>query len=214
MNMKDNLIPKEELINAKKARINELKNAINGIKSLGFQPPRDMTVELSELEKTVLVNYELIPTLETILEKEFSKFTSEINLSLNYSHDSGVSILFNDYNSKHTNRPKRLKIKVVFSNGETIKYQFGGDTIVEFIREVGVEKVEKLNIRTGKIDGDRLIITEETFRNTSELERRLCAYKSAGNGYYVHTCLTTNRKVEIIKTIIDRLGVDANVVVE
>lgn len=35
MNMKDNLIPKEELINAKKARINELKNAINGIKSLG-----------------------------------------------------------------------------------------------------------------------------------------------------------------------------------
>lgn len=180
--MKDNLIPKEELINAKKARINELKNAINGIKSLGFQPPRDMTVELSELEKTVLVNYELIPTLETILEKEFSKFTSEINLSLNYSPDSGVSILFNDYNSKHTNRPKRLKIKVVFSNGETIKYQFGGDTIVEFIREVGVEKVEKLNIRTGKIDGDRLIITEETFRNTSELERRLCAYKSAGNG--------------------------------
>lgn len=97
MNMKDNLIPKEELINAKKARINELKNAINGIKSLGFQPPRDMTVELSELEKTVLVNYELIPTLETILEKEFSKFTSEINLSLNYSPDSGVSILFNDY---------------------------------------------------------------------------------------------------------------------
>lgn len=211
--MEDNLLSEEELINAKKARINELKNAIDGIKSLGFQPPRDMTFELEELENSVLINYELIPILKGLLENEFSKFTSEINLLLNYSPDSGLNISF--YNNKnHTSRPKRLKIKVVFSNGEIIKYQFGGDTMVEFIREVGVDKVEKLNIRTGKIDGDRLIITEEIFRDISELERRLCAYKSAGNGYYVHTCLTTNRKVEIIKTIIDRLGVDANVVVE
>lgn len=210
--MEDNLLS-EELINAKKNRINELRNAINDIKSLGFQPPRDMTFELEELENSVLINYELIPTLKGLLENEFSKFTSEINLLLNYSPNSGLNISF--YNDKkYASRSKRLKIKVVFSNGETIKYQFGGDTMVEFIREIGVDKVEKLNIRTGKIDGNRLIIKEEIFRDISEVERKLCAYKSAGKGYYVHTSLTTNRKVEIIKTIIDKFGIDANVFVE
>jgi hypothetical protein len=210
--MEDNLIS-EELINDKKARINELRDSINNIRSLGFQPPHDMTFELAELENSVLINSELIPTLIGVLEQEFSKFTSEINLLLNYSPDSGLNIsLCND--RKQNNRSKRLKIKVVYSNGGTIKCQFGGDTIVEFIREVGVERVEKLNIRTGKVDGNRLIIKEEIFRDIDESVRKSCAYKSAGKGYYVHTSLTTSRKVEIIKTIIEKLGIDADVFAE
>ena len=197
--MEDNLIS-EELINDKKARINELRDSINNIRSLGFQPPHDMTFELAELENSVLINSELIPTLIGVLEQEFSKFTSEINLLLNYSPDSGLNIsLCNDRKQKI--RSKRLKIKVVYSNGGTIKCQFGGDTIVE-------------NIRTGKVDGNRLIIKEEIFRDIDESVRKSCAYKSAGKGYYVHTSLTTSRKVEIIKTIIEKLGIDADVFAE
>lgn len=40
------------------------------------------------------------------------------------------------------------------------------------------------------------------------------ALTKVGNRHYVHTCLTTSRKVEIIKSIIDKLEIAANVVIE
>lgn len=214
--MEDNLLSEEELIQAKKARINELKNAIEGIRSLGFQPPHDMVFELEQLESLVLVNYELIPTLTGLLENEFGKFKSEVNLLLRYSPEEGLDISF--YNEKRSNpkatRTQKGKIKIELSNGDVIKCMFGGDTLAKFIEFVGAKNVHKLNMRTGSIDGKRLIITKEQFEDIGDEEKKICRYKQVGYGYYVHTCLTTERKVDIINSIIEELGVEANVVVE
>lgn len=180
MNTEDNLISEEELINAKKARIIELKNAIESVKSLGFQAPHDMIFELEHLENSVLVNYELIPTLTELLEQEFSKFNSDINLLLRYSPKSGLDISFYSDKKKgsHINKSKCGKIKIEFQNGDIIKCMFGGETLAKFIETVGAEKVYLLKMKTGVMDGKRLIVTKEQYDDMDDDDRKPCAYKS------------------------------------
>jgi hypothetical protein len=213
--MEDKLMSEEELIQAKKARINELKNAIESIKSLGFQPPHDMVFELEQLENLVLVNYELIPTLTGLLENEFSKFKSEVNLLLRYSPEEGLDISFfsDRISNSRKSRTKRGEISIVFKNGEVISNAHGSDTLTDFIRQVGTNEVKKLNMKTGPSGGRDVIITTEELNGLSESVRYNCRYKSVGNDLHVHTCLTTERKCEIIKNIIEKLGIDAKVII-
>jgi hypothetical protein len=98
----------------------------------------------------------------------------------------------------------RKKIKVTFPNGRIICNDIVSDTFIEVIKLSGPEKVQGLNIICA---GDNLVIPIQRIN-----PKYAIMTKSVGNGLYVNTNISTNRKAKFLKQISDSLGL--NLIIE
>lgn len=198
-----------------KQRFEELKIAINNICELGFEPPQNMVDELSRLENEIIINGELIPTLTSLLDKEFEKFTRDVNLLLKYSPDDGLKISVVHIRSDEENSLRKSygKISVILHNGRTINGANGSEVLREFVMFAGAENVKSMNLFSNTSNETNIILTKEEYSQLTQAKKIHGNYKSVGSGLFLFTCLSTERKADIICKISENLNLSAKIFV-
>ena len=100
--------------------------------------------------------------------------------------------------ANRSSKKKTFKLRIIFPNGRIIDHNNVSTTYCEFIKEVGTEKVNKLNICHAGVN----IVSQELHPKYSDYQREI------GGGWYVMTNSSTINKYQDVINIINNFDLD------
>ncbi|MBR1464400.1 MAG: DUF262 domain-containing protein [Prevotella sp.] len=103
-------------------------------------------------------------------------------------------------NGKKKRSPNKL-IRIEYPNGDFIQKEKANETLIEFIRRTGCNRVKELNI---KVDYNNLVSEAKDGTNSSEFHK-------VDDKWFINTHSSSQAKVKQIKTISEALGLQIKV---
>lgn len=204
-------------------KLETLYNAIENFKTLGVKID-EKTIESTLSVEESIIRSEMIPAMSNAIIPIISQIQRELVLVIEYSPDKPIELKMTRKRSfklteeeesiitqrkefkkevkytlkSHTKSPK-TNLLVSFPTGEKIKNKLAMNTFCEVIEKIGLQKVEKLNIRSC---GSNLVskIKSPTYRQ-----------KKLKNGYYIITQTSTNQKKKHLELISKKLNLNLTV---
>ena len=210
------------------SRLDQLYKAMQTLNSEGLVLNEDLLNQVSELEEKIIKN-EILPIIRETIEPALSPVQRDLVLVVEYSPNSPISVKLSrkrnfvnelpdakiiepDPEVEHRTNPtiKAFSSKspatnlcITFPNGKIIKNSKAVDSLIEFIKYVGVEKVRQLGIIRCKI---------QLISNTID-KKYGSRQKPLGNGWYVMTNTSTEDKKKDIETISKAYNLGVKVVI-
>lgn len=178
-------------------RLSELESHITWLRSHGYEVPAELeqhyNEEKSEHENLIIKDKltEFIKSFvaeHNIVDKEISvRFNSE-SITIAINGDDGKTYRRNDKEKIDENSIRSFKhgaLKITMPDGTVFQSSKSVETLIEFIKYVGVEKVASLNI---KRNGEYLVSRTPSIKYAD-------SQKHIGDGWYVMGHTSTRYKV-------------------
>ncbi len=139
--------------------------------------------------------------------QEFDSEESAIN-DMGASEEDTASEITECADSDQTasSRP-RTNLRIVYNDGRVIVNKTAKASLIQFIKEIGADRIAPLNIRRGESDTTPLLLVEsgsDTAKSYGYTKEPVC-------GYHVWTYSETDQKKMQIEKIIDKLKLGAKV---
>lgn len=204
-------------------KLEALYSAIENFQKLGVKID-EKTIESTLSVEESIIRAEMIPAMSNAIIPIISQIQRELVLVIEYSPDKPIELKMTRKRSfklteeeesiitqrkefkkevkytlkSHTKSPK-TNLLVSFPTGVKIKNKLAMNTFCEVIEKIGLQKVEKLNIRSC---GSNLVskIKDPTYRQ-----------KKFKNGYYIITQTSTNQKKKHLELISKKLNLNLTV---
>lgn len=207
------------------SRLSELYKAMDTLRKEGVSTD-DLELKVGRLEVEI-IQKEILPVVTQTIEPALKQVKRELVLVVDYIPDQPISVHLSrkrnitdviadaveilpdpavehktnkGFDKKITRSPKK-GLSVIYSDGEVLQLNKASDTLAEFIRRVGYQKVRDLNIKV-----DRINLVSNTKDSKYGAEQ-----KEIAKGWYVNTHSNNDRKKAIIEKIskVYKLGVKA-----
>lgn len=210
------------------SRLDELYKAMQTLNSVGLVLNDDLLSKINELEEDIIKN-EILPIIQDTIKPALSPVKRDLILVVEYSPNepisvklsrkrnfvkdiSDVKIIKSDPEVEHKTTIKTKKysskapatnLRIIFPNGKIIQNRTTVETMVEFIKYVGVAKVRTLGLTRCRIPLVSNTL-DKKYRNQQQ---------PLGNGWYVITNTCTEAKRKDINKISDayNLGVKVEI---
>lgn len=201
-------------------KLEALYTAIENFKKLGVKIDEGTIESTLNVEENI-IRTEMIPAMGDAIIPIISQIQRELVLVIEYSPDKPIELKmtrkrsfklteeeesivthrkeFNKevkYTLKSHNKSSKTNLLVTLSTGEKIKNRLAMDTFCEVIQKIGLEKVEKLNIRSC---GSNLV---------SKIKNPIYRQKRLKSGYYIITQTSTQQKKKHLELISKKLNLD------
>lgn len=196
------------------------------ISILGNNDNKDWeTPYINEMGKlTHIANPKVIDELRPLLDTEYPSVAAAFNVIDKHYQNRFPNMTFGDWNTlmnninwqepyaifaedtesqKYEGKQKTHILKVTTPEGYVYEDRKVSETLVKIIKYAGANAVRNLNIN---ICGTNMIVEEDEINSKYEV-----ATKYVGDGLYVNTISSTQKKYQIIKQISDDLGLDLKV---
>lgn len=202
------------------SRLSNLYKAMETLRKEGLSLSEDLEKQVSELEEEI-IKKEILPIVTETIAPALKQVQRELVLVVDYVPDSPISVhisrkrnfaagikdakeILPDLQVEHkTNKGHEIQSKkaprkglcIEYPNGEILQMSKASDTLTEFIRRVGYQKVRALGISI-----DRMNLVSNTKDNKYGAEQHQVA-----PGWYVNTHSNGETKVRQIQRISDAL---------
>ncbi|SUP54982.1 Uncharacterised protein [Weeksella virosa] len=199
-------------------KLETLYTAIENFKKLGVKIDEGTIESTLNVEENI-IRTEMIPAMGDAIIPIISQIQRELVLVIEYSPDKPIELKLTRKRSfklteeeesiitkrkefkkevKYTLKPhtksSKTNLLVTLSTGEKIKNRLAMDTFCEVIQKIGLEKVEKLNIRSC---GSNLV---------SKIKNPIYRQKRLKSGYYIITQTSTQQKKKHLQLISKKLN--------
>ncbi|MDK7676304.1 hypothetical protein QP547_10905 [Weeksella virosa] len=199
-------------------KLENLYTAIENFKKLGVKIDEGTIESTLNVEENI-IRTEMIPAMGDAIIPIISQIQRELVLVIEYSPDKPIELKLTRKRSfklteeeesiitkrkefkkevKYTLKPhtksSKTNLLVTLSTGEKIKNRLAMDTFCEVIQKIGLEKVEKLNIRSC---GSNLV---------SKIKNPIYRQKRLKSGYYIITQTSTQQKKKHLQLISKKLN--------
>lgn len=178
-------------------RLSELESHITWLRSHGYEVPAELeqhyNEEKAEQENLIIKNKltEFIKSFvaeHSIADKEISVIFNSDNITISINGDNGKTYRRNDKEKDDDNSIRSYKhgvLRISLPDGTVFQSSKSVETLIEFIKYVGVEKVASLNI---KRNGEYLVSRTPSVKYAN-------SQKHIGDGWYVMGNTSTKYKV-------------------
>lgn len=199
-------------------KLEALYSAIENFQKLGVKID-EKTIESTLNIEEGIIRSEMIPAMSNAIIPIISQIQRELVLVIEYSPDKPIELKMTRKRSfklteeeesiitqrkefkkevkytlkSHTKSPK-TNLLVSFPTGVKIKNKLAMNTFCEVIEKIGLQKVEKLNIRSC---GSNLV---------SKIKNPVYRQNKFKNGYYIITQTSTNQKKKHLELISKKLN--------
>lgn len=198
------------------SKLEKLYNALDSLQEAGLSFNDDLLAQISELEEKIIKN-DILPIIQDTIQPALVPVKRDLVLVVEYSPNQPISVKLSrkrnfanqlpdakiiDFDSpvehtthlspkiKHTKSP-RTNLRITLPNGYVINNNKAVDSIIEFVKYIGVEKCRKVGLIRCKIP----LISNAIDNKYSERQKPL------GDGWYLMTCTSTENKKEDIEAI-------------
>ena len=204
-------------------KLEALYSAIENFQKLGVKID-EKTIESTLNIEEGIIRSEMIPAMSNAIIPIISQIQRELVLVIEYSPDKPIELKMTRKRSfklteeeesiitqrkefkkevkytlkSHTKSPK-TNLLVSFPTGVKIKNKLAMNTFCEVIEKIGLQKVEKLNIRSC---GSNLV---------SKIKNPVYRQNIFKNGYYIITQTSTNQKKKHLELISKKLNLNLTV---
>lgn len=204
-------------------KLEALYSAIENFQKLGVKID-EKTIESTLNIEEGIIRSEMIPAMSNAIIPIISQIQRELVLVIEYSPDKPIELKMTRKRSfklteeeesiitqrkefkkevkytlkSHTKSPK-TNLLVSFPTGVKIKNKLAMNTFCEVIEKIGLQKVEKLNIRSC---GSNLV---------SKIKNPVYRQNKFKNGYYIITQTSTNQKKKHLELISKKLNLNLTV---
>lgn len=139
---KPKVTDESELISEKQRTIEDIEAEIATFKKYGIPMPEALEKEFAIIKSKNFVN-----ELPNKLEPIFKEYKEQLNLTLLYSPETGITIIDNSEKAAtDTRSSKRMNLRVTFPDGRVIMGPTAKDTFVASVGAFGFERVEALHM--------------------------------------------------------------------
>lgn len=196
------------------SKLSDIKNSLKQLELLGLpiSESQRRTLALAEEE---FVDDELIPQIKEALKDTFNSLDVSTRIVVEYDGRGNINVHSDDKKSKVIHQPKNKPstdsvkrpkakptfLKLTYQDGRIINGS-GTKVLLNFINEVGPEKVHRMNIICCKLPLVDDHLSDGQYRNRQ---------KPLNNGYYLMTNSDTQTKKDQITEIIRNLHLDIKV---
>lgn len=204
-------------------KLEALYSAIENFQKLGVKIDEKTIESTLNIEEGIICS-EMIPAMSNAIIPIISQIQRELVLVIEYSPDKPIELKMTRKRSfklteeeesiitqrkefkkevkytlkSHTKSPK-TNLLVSFPTGVKIKNKLAMNTFCEVIEKIGLQKVEKLNIRSC---GSNLV---------SKIKNPVYRQNKFKNGYYIITQTSTNQKKKHLELISKKLNLNLTV---
>ena len=206
------------------SRLKDLYKAMETFEREGLPVNEELKNKANELEEELIKN-EILPIITDNIRPALEEVQRELVLVVDYIPGKPISVhlsrkrkladiitdakeitadpivehtSYGKYKIVTTKKSAAKKIKITFANGKVIKEHFVADTLFEFVKYVGIERVRNLNI----------IVSRIPLISSTLDEKYASQQKPFGNGYYLMTNTSTLTKIKEINYIANKLGIE------
>ena len=198
------------------SRLDQLYKAMQTLRNEGLALNDDLLNQVSELEERIIKN-EILPVLRDTIEPALAPVQRELVLVVEYSPKQPISVRLTrkrsfvndladakviepDPEVEHTvklitkagiEKSAAKNLKIVFPNGHTIVNETATESLFEFVKYVGVNKVRALGLIQCKVP----LISNTIDKKYGKKQKHL------GGGWYLMTNTSTLAKKSDIEKI-------------
>lgn len=202
------------------SRLNDLYKAMETLRREGLSLNEDLEKQVNELEENI-IKKEILPIVTENIAPALKQVQRELVLVVDYVPGAPISVhlsrkrnfaagitdakeilpdpqVMHASNKGHKVQSKKSRRKglvIEYPNGEILQMSKASDTLTEFIRRVGYQKVRALGISI-----DRMNLVSNTIDNKYEANQHQVA-----SGWFVNTHSNGETKVRQIQRISDAL---------
>lgn len=211
------------------SKLDELYSHIKGLEKFGIKLDGKTMKEVDDLEEQ-LIKDEILPALTKDIEPILSKIQRDFVLVIEYQPSKPISVALSRKNnvsqiieakkiemdpevahSTHemivepSHHGPASSLRIIFPNGETIEHKKAVDSLTEFVKKIGVDKirqvVEQQNLKFCKVP----VISNRLDKKYGKTQKDL------GNGWFLITHSNNKMKKAFIEKISAALHLNVTV---
>lgn len=209
-------------------KLQKLYNTIQNLKELGLELGDDLIKQTNDLEEEI-IKKEILPILSDNIEPILGQIKRELVLVIEYSPEENLSVklsrkrnfsnelkeakeiiadtdpqvehnIGNIIRGKHK-KASKTNLRVTMPNGKIIENNYAKDTLIEVVRQVGVNKVRDIGIIQCGVP-----LISNTIDNVYGVSQ-----VDVADGWYLITHSSTGQKRAQIERISAELGLNIKV---